>query len=173
LDYPNTGPSLPATPSNLIAKFKSSSQIYLAWVDNSTNEINFLIERSLDNLSYTLIGAVTSGITNFIDNFAPTTTLYYRVRSANATGNSPYSNIAAPIPPTISTASISGNNFLLIGTGGFPGAAYYILSTTNLLSSRTLWPRIATNIFDPSGNFSISPNLNAGSLQSFYSLQLP
>jgi rhamnogalacturonan endolyase len=53
LDYPNTGPSLPAAPSNLIAKFITSSQIYLAWADNSTNEVNFLLERSTDTLSYT------------------------------------------------------------------------------------------------------------------------
>jgi rhamnogalacturonan endolyase len=173
LDYPNTGPSLPAAPSNLIAKFKTSSQIYLVWGDNSTNEINFLVERSLDSLSYTLVAAVTSGVTNFIDNSVPTTPVYYRVRSANATGTSAFSNIAVPVPPTISTASISGNNFLLTGTGGLPGATYYILSTTTPTSPRTLWSRIATNTFDPSGNFSISSNLNAGSLQSFYSLQLP
>jgi Polysaccharide lyase family 4, domain III/Rhamnogalacturonan lyase B, N-terminal/Polysaccharide lyase family 4, domain II len=174
LDYPNTGPSLPAPPSSLIAKFMTSSQIYLAWADNSTNEINSLIERSLDNLSYTLIGAVTSGVTNFIDNSSPPgATLYYRVRSANAAGNSPYSNIATPIPPTISTAYISGTNFILNGAGGFPGATYYVLSATNLTSPRHLWSRIATNTFDPSGNFSFSHSMSPDSPQSFFSLQLP
>src|SRR6185369_8355841 len=101
------------------AKFKTSSQIYLAWVDNATNEINVLVERSTDNLTYTLVGAVTSGVTNFIDNSAPTPTLFYRVRSANRAGNSAYSNITTPIPPTISAASVSANNFILNGTGGF------------------------------------------------------
>jgi rhamnogalacturonan endolyase len=173
LDYPNTGPSLPAAPSNLIAKFKTSSQIYLAWADNSMNEINFLIERSLDSLSYTLVGAVTSGVTNFIDNSVPTAPLYYRVRSDNATGTSAYSNIAVPVPPTISTASISGNNFLLTGTGGLPGATYYLLSTTNLTSPLPLWSRISTNTFDPSGNFSFTQSVTASSAGMDFTLQLP
>jgi rhamnogalacturonan endolyase len=172
LDYPNTGPSLPAPPSSLIAKFISSSQIYLAWSDNSTNEINFLIEHSTDNFSYTLIGAVTSNITNFIDDsFPPGATLYYRVRSANAAGNSPYSNIAVPVPPTTSTAYLSGNAFLLNGTGGFPGATYYILSTTNLTISPAAWARVTTNVFDASGTFSFSQNLS--SPQKYFLLQLP
>jgi rhamnogalacturonan endolyase len=173
LDYPNTGPALPAAPSNLLARFVTSFQINLTWTDNATNEINVLVERSTDNLSYTLIGAVTSGTTNFIDNSAPITTLYYRVRSANHAGNSAYSNIAVPIPPTISAAAISGNNFLLTGTGGLPGATYYLLSTTNATSSRALWSRISTNTFDSSGSFSFSQALTTGSPQSFYSLQLP
>lgn len=174
LDYPNTGPSLPAAPSNLLARFVTSSKINLAWTGNSTNEVNFLIERSTDNVSFTLIGAVTSNITNFIDNSSPPgASLSYRVRSANPAGNSPYSNIATPVPPTISTASISANNFILNGTGGFPGATYYILSTTNLTSPRTLWSPITTNTFDPSGNFSSSQNLSSDSPQRFFNLQLP
>ena len=174
LDYPNTGPSLPAAPSSLIAKFITSSQINLTWSENSTNEINFLIERSSDNLSYTLIGAVTSGVINFIDSsFLPGATAYYRVRSSNATGNSAYSNIATPTPPTISTASISRNTFILNGTGGFPGATYYILATTNLSWPRILWSRIATNTFDSSGNFSFSHTLNPGAAQTFFTSQLP
>jgi rhamnogalacturonan endolyase len=174
LDYPNSGPSLPAAPSSLIAKFITSSQIFLAWTGNSTNEINFLIERSNDNLSYTLIGAVTSNTTNFIDNFYPPgATLYYRIRSANAAGASPYSNIATPTPPTISSAYISVNNFLLNGTGGFPAATYYLLSTTNLSSPPALWSRIATNTFDPAGNFLFSRSMSTDSAQSFFSLQLP
>ena len=136
-------------------------------------EINFLIERSFDNVSYALLSAVTSGVTNFIDISAPAGTLYYRVRSANSTGYSAYSNIASPAPPAISTAYISGNNFILNGTGGFPGATYYLLSAPNLTSTRILWSRISTNTFDPSGNFSFSQNLTAGSPRTFFSLQLP
>jgi rhamnogalacturonan endolyase len=172
LDYPNTVPSLPAAPSNLLARFVTSSKINLAWTDNATNEINVLVERSTDNLSYTLIGAVTSSITNFNDNSASPSAIY-RVRSANRAGNSAYSNIATSVPPTISAAFMSGNNFFLTGTGGFPGATYYLLSTTNLTSPRPLWSRIATNTFDPTGNFSFSQNLSPDSPQKFFNLQLP
>jgi len=173
LDYPNTGPSLPIAPSNLVSKYVTSSQINLAWADNSTNEINFLIERSTDNLPYTLIAAVTTDTTNSFDNSVSTgATLHYRIRSANAAGNSAYSNIARPVPPTISSAHISGNNFILNGSGGFPGATCYLLSTTNLLSPKTFWPAVATNTFDASGNVSFSQNLSV-SMQAYFTLQLP
>jgi rhamnogalacturonan endolyase len=174
LDYPNTGPSLPAAPSNLIARFVASSQIHLAWSDNSTNEVNFLIERSTNNISFTLIAAVTSDVTNFLDQSAPlASTLYYRIRCANPAGNSAYSNIASPVGPTISTAYISSNNFVLIGSNGFPGASYFVLSTTDLTSPRALWSRVATNTFDLFGNFSFSQNLNAASSGIHFTLQLP
>ena len=170
LDYPNTGPSVPAPPSNLLAKFVTSSQINLSWTDNSTNEINFLIERSINNLPYTLIGAVTLGITNFFDSPAPGVSLYYRVRSSNAAGTSAYSNIATPLPPAISSFYISGPNFILNGTGGFPGATCYLVSTTNLLSA--LWSRVATNTFDSLGATSFLQSRSAASMQEFFRLQL-
>jgi rhamnogalacturonan endolyase len=172
LDYANTGPSLPAPPSNLLAGFVSSSQIDLSWLDNSTNEINFLIERSMDGVSFSLIGAVTSGITNFFDHLVPpTATPHYRIRSSNAAGASAYSNIASPVPPRISSAYSSGSNFILNGTGGFPGATCYLVSTTNLITP--LWSRIATNVFDAAGNISFSQNLTTAPAERAFALQLP
>lgn len=36
----------PATPTGLVAQATSASQIKLAWTDNSTNELDFSIERA-------------------------------------------------------------------------------------------------------------------------------
>ncbi len=174
LDYPNSGPSLPAPPSNLIAKFVNSSQVNLAWSDNSTNEVNFLVESSADSLSFSLIAAVGAGVTNYLNLIPSAGRLYsYRVRAANSAGNSSYSNIASPALPTISAAYISGTNFILIGAGGFPGATCYLLSTTDLLAPRPSWSRIATNTFDASGGASFSQSLCPNSPGKFFSLQLP
>jgi hypothetical protein len=173
LDYPNSGPSLPAPPSSLVAKFVTSSQINLAWSDNSTNEVNFLIERSADGLSYSPVAAVSADITNYSDPIPSDGSFYYRIRSANSVGNSAYSNVATPIPPTISATHIFGNNFVLSGTGGFPGGTYYVLATTNLSLPLALWPRVVTNAFDSAGSFSFAENPQPLSLRKFYILQLP
>jgi hypothetical protein len=163
-----------AAPSSLIARFVTSSHINLAWSDNSSNEVNFLVERSTDRLSYSLIAAVSADVANYSD-WIPTaaSAYYYRVRSANSAGNSAYSNTSTPPPPTISTAFISENHFLLNGSGGFPGGTCYILATTNLALPLSLWPRIATNRFDTNGSFPFAENPQPLSPQKFYTLQLP
>ena len=80
LDIPNTAPAAPVAPDNLTAGIAGSSQINLTWTDNSTNEVNFLIERSTDGVNFSLIGAVTFAVTNFTDpNISSGTTYFYRV----------------------------------------------------------------------------------------------
>ncbi len=172
LDIPNTAPAVPAAPDNLSAVTAASSQNNLAWTSHSTNEVNFLIERSTDNLNFNLIAAVTAGITNFTDTNGPFTGIYYyRVRAANPGGNSAYSNPATPPPRTIATTSIIGTHLILTGTGGAGDYPYYLLTTTNLLLPIPQWARLATNHFDPAGNFTLT-NPIAGPGQ-FYLLQLP
>jgi hypothetical protein len=53
-----------------------------------------------------------------------------------------------------SSLSISGPNLVVSGTGGAPGATYYVLASTNLaLAPITSWNRIATNVFSATGQF--------------------
>ena len=95
LDIPTTSPAIPAAPDNLTAN-ATDSQINLVWTDNSTNEVNFLIERSIDGTNFTLIGAVTFAVTNFADRtISPGMTYLYRVRARNAGSDSAYSKIAS------------------------------------------------------------------------------
>src|SRR6185312_2233726 len=67
LDIPNTGPLAPSVPANLQAAPLNGSQISFTWSSTATNAVNFLIERSTDNVTFKLVGAVTSDLTNFID----------------------------------------------------------------------------------------------------------
>lgn len=121
----------PNAPSALSATAISYRQVNLAWTDNSDNELGFVIERSLDGISFTYLGPLRgrpeplgatvppspqvpvpqSGITTFTDfTVTGTTTYYYRVFAVNQAGASDYSNVvpvttpAAPsdlIPPTV------------------------------------------------------------------------
>ena len=85
--------SLPATPSNLRATAKSRTQITLTWTDNSTNETNFVLERSLDNITFTTAATLAAGVKTFTNSSLVANRLYYyRLRAKNLYGFSEYSN---------------------------------------------------------------------------------
>ena len=175
LDVPNTGPASPASPGGLTATAANGGQINLAWMDNSTNEINFLIERSPDNVTFTLIAAVTAGTTNLIDTgLLPGSTYYYRVRAGNAGGNSGYSGVASAttLTPRFGTLQASPAGLVISGSGGVANGKYYVLASTNLTVAPVNWQRMATNWFDAGGNFIFTNAINTNWPQAFYRLQL-
>ncbi len=97
---PQPAPTVPAAPAGLTAVAVSRSQINLSWIDNSTDETGFKIERSQDGITFTQIGTVGSNVTAVANTgLSRRTTYYYRVRAYNAAGNSAYSNIASATTP--------------------------------------------------------------------------
>ena len=121
---PTPAPSgVPIAPSNLACSSPSSSQITLAWRDNSTNETGFKVERALSSAGpWSYIGATAA--TGYGDSgLAAGTTYYHRVQAYNSYGNSSYSNTSAcvtqggtglPAAPTGLTATaVSGSQINL------------------------------------------------------------
>jgi Tol biopolymer transport system component len=108
----------PAAPSSLAATAASTSQINLAWTDNSTNEDGFRIERctGASCTNFAQIATVGANATSYQNTgLAAGTTYRYRVRAFNAAGNSAYSNIAAAttdptLGPMLFTSGTTGNN---------------------------------------------------------------
>jgi hypothetical protein len=89
------------TPTNLAAYQDSANfrHVKLTWVDNSTNELGFKIERKTgDSASvapFTLLDSVSANVTSYKDTtVAGSTTYTYRVFSYNASLVSGYSNMA-------------------------------------------------------------------------------
>ncbi len=82
----------PLVPGNLAASPVSISRIDLAWIDTSTNETAFLVERSTNNgTTFTQIAALGSNVTAYANTgLLASTTYHYRVRSTNAAGASAY-----------------------------------------------------------------------------------
>ncbi len=105
-------------PSSLSATAASESEIDLKWVDNSTNEGEFLIQRDTSpSFESPVILPVWANTTSYADTgLSPGTTYYYRVRARNATDSSGYSNTAnattltstpPPPPPEYRSAVIA------------------------------------------------------------------
>lgn len=97
--------TLPA-PSGLIATTASSSSVTLSWTDNSGSETGFEIERSTDNVNFTVVASVGANTTTTAaSGLSAATTYYFRVRAAQDAMRSSYSNTAgattqaAPPPP--------------------------------------------------------------------------
>ena len=87
----------PAAPSALTAANAGKGSVTLNWIDNSTNEDSFLVERSTTVAGgYIQIAALPANTQSYTDNTVfRKTTYYYRVRAANSGGKSNYSNITS------------------------------------------------------------------------------
>jgi autotransporter-associated beta strand protein len=81
--------------------------------------------------------------------------------------------VVAPPQPGIAAPMISEDNIVFSGTNGTPGGVIYVLSSTNVALPLGDWARIATNVFDGSGNFSFTNAVNPSTPQQFFLLQLP
>jgi hypothetical protein len=75
-------------------------------------------------------------------------------------------------PSVISKVVFGGGKLVFSGTNGFPGAVYYVLSSTNAAAPRRNWTCEATNSFDGTGAFSVTNSAPLSTPQRFYLLQL-
>jgi len=105
--------NLPSAPSGLIASPLSGGRIQLTWTDNSANEDQFRIERSIDGSTWRYYGPAAKNSTSFTDTVTSAIDYYYRVRSENTFGNSAFSNIATgsnPLPVELISFTLSNND---------------------------------------------------------------
>lgn len=114
--------SAPAAPSGLTATAISSSQIILAWTDNSSDETGFAIERSTDGANFSSLGSVGAGVTAYSSTgLSPSTTYWYRVRATNGAGSSAPSNVASattPAPPVGTSLAVGSITVSAVNVGG-------------------------------------------------------
>jgi subtilisin family serine protease len=94
--YATTPITPPFAPTNLVAAVRSASRVDLTWIDNSTNESGFRIERRTGTATiWEQIGTVGVNTTNFQNSgLSGGTAYYYRVFAFNAVGVSESSNIS-------------------------------------------------------------------------------
>lgn len=100
-------PAAPAAPSALSATASSSSQINLAWTDNASNETAYKVERAgaaEGPWSEVNAGLPANSTAYSVTGLNASTTYYFRVRAANATGDSAYSATASAATAAIVTS---------------------------------------------------------------------
>ena len=104
-------PTLPSPPQVLSYFSLTETSIYLGWVDTSSNESGFRVERCTGTLlfcaanprAWSLLTTTAANVSTFIDNgLAPGTTYVWRVQAFNNAGSSAYSNhLSVTTPGTV------------------------------------------------------------------------
>lgn len=90
------GGSAPAAPTNLTAIATSDDEVDLDWTDHANNESEFRIElRKGTSGAFTDVGGVGANARASVSGLDPATLYQFRVRARNASGDSPYSNVAS------------------------------------------------------------------------------
>jgi hypothetical protein len=113
---------VPAAPSNLVATTISSTQINLTWIDNSTNETGFVLEKKIGTGSYSTVASPFQNATSYPNTvLTPGTTYTYRIKATNASGDSTYSNEA-----TATTQATNCGTLCVPAYSSNPGAPYTI-----------------------------------------------
>ena len=81
--------------------------------------------------------------------------------------------VSTSLQPKIANVTLSGGTLFLQITNGVPGATNYVIASTNLMLPRTNWTRLATNVFDVSGNCSFANAVSSGLPQRFFVISSP
>lgn len=147
----------PNAPSGLSATTISSSQINLAWTDNSNNENNFIVGRStVSGGPYSDIATVAANTTSYSNTgLSAGATYYYVVRATGAGGSSATSaQASATTLPTVpsapgglSAAAIRATRIDLAWTDNSPNEANFIVArSTTAGGSYTDVATLAANV---------------------------
>jgi photosystem II stability/assembly factor-like uncharacterized protein len=122
-----TLPSLPIAPSTLKAVVYDASQIDLSWMDLSSNETGFKVERKAGSGSFEVIASLSKNEIKYSDKTVVLGTTYsYRISAFNTLGNSNYTNQVDVTPiltpnPTVTSNDLYKINFVTDHTGFIAG----------------------------------------------------
>jgi len=136
LHYPiESAPGLPpSAPSQLAATTASSSQINLTWADNSNNEDNFVVERSLNGIDFTVAATLAANLTSYSDTGLQSATTYtYRLSAVNAADSSAFSNLASATTDQAGQASSIQVGSISLSTNSVGGGQKQGVATVVIL----------------------------------------
>lgn len=85
----------PTAPTNLSITQSTTNSITLQWMDNASNETNFVLETSANGTSgWSQVASLSANSSSYLHNGLSTNTnYYYRVKAINPAGESIYSNV--------------------------------------------------------------------------------
>ncbi|HEY8022291.1 MAG TPA: Calx-beta domain-containing protein [Thermoanaerobaculia bacterium] len=120
LDNSGPGPGTPpAAPSGLAAASQSTSAIQLSWSEASSGVSEFHVEQQGLGGAFQEVDTVAGGATtDVISGLAASTFYNFRVRAANGSGFSPYSNVAGAATDAVPSTCAGDATTLCLGDGG-------------------------------------------------------
>ena len=169
---------VPQAPTSLTGVLVNG-QVNLTWVDNSTNEVGFKIERKISTGSFSVIYTAVANSTSYSDSSVSASQTYiYRVNSYNATGNSAnYTNeVTISIPnavvlPTVQSTSISS----LLTTSAVSGGNVTADGGATVTARGVVWSTspnptvaLASKTLDGTGTGSFSSNISGLTANTAY-----
>lgn len=149
----------PNAPSFLSAEADGTDRIDLVWIDNSTNEDNFELQRSLDGVSgwATFVFPVENQTTYTNTGLTEDTEYFYRIRAQNVWGDSAWSNImSATTDEEVLVVSSWGTS--VIGSGWTPLGEVLGAADDVVASHAGVTPGFSTSILDISYNLTALPD---------------
>jgi len=143
--FDNTGPgpgSPPAAPTGLHAAAQSTSAIQLDWSEASSGVTQFHVEQQSLGGALQEIGTVPGGTTTDLVSGLPASTFFnFRVRAENASGLSPYSNVAGAATDAVPAPCAAGPSTLCLGDGGrFKAEIAWVSSTASGMGNAVTVP---------------------------------
>lgn len=127
-----------------------ASSLTVNWIDGTTNEDHYVVERSINGTDFTVIATLGANITSYNDiGLVPNTTYYYRVKATNSTESSVYETTSLTTPPIplaptkaatpspasgFSNAELAGGNLTLKWSGSSNTVNYAVYFGTDSLN---------------------------------------
>lgn len=106
ITYKQYSSSTPLRPRDLSAVSVDVSSIDLSWTDVADNENKYIIQRSLDALTWTTAAILKANVTGYTDkNLNGATRYYYQLKAVNSAGSSAYSALVQATTDAVSDVS--------------------------------------------------------------------
>jgi len=167
---------------------------YAGWADSGRDGQGYTIAYSTVSAPTTFVNLITTSYNPSVPGSTPSAD---RISVYSATGGAMAHNVAAvkftflnvengysgyaelqvfgtpSAPLVLSKATISGGNLTVTSSGGIPGGAYAILTTTNVAQPLAQWTTNATGVFDSNGNAALSIPVTPGQPAGFFRIKTP
>ncbi len=110
----------------------SASSISLMWDDNSDNEDGFMLERSEDGTTFSVVANLPADTVSFTDTAVnPGCTYTYRVCAYNGYGVSDYSNLVTTTLPPVETVPLAPIDLAAVAQTGYQIFLTWTLNSDN------------------------------------------
>jgi len=123
--------TIPDAPSDLSIETISNNYITIAWDDNSNNEANFIIEKSVNGEDYEEFTQLGENIIQVdVNSLSPNTRYWFRVAATNEAGTSDYVYSSGVYTlaqqPNAVTAVANGTTSITVSWSGGVTSGYYV-----------------------------------------------